>query len=293
MMHYHSAIVTIKDITSNKSCREYNHTRTDLISNAQVLLPFDAEYGISYKIMDGSRYRMEITIDGAEVTKDLVISGSGTIERFLDSDKRFKFVSANHPSVSDPTSSSNGGIEVKLFKEIPPPYVAPVYKAQEFNPHTWPNTGTPIMWGGGATSRGMSMGSGGTFGSCGPLGSMGPSGPQGIIGSSAGLGVDSLCCNVDTSFAVPATATNVSNVVYTSGLPGATIEGSKSSQTFGSTTWRGDAGEPLVFRFNLRGKVTAEPVPQVKRAIECPYCHTFNQDSAKFCSECGAKFQRS
>jgi hypothetical protein len=67
---------------------------------------------------------------------------------------------------------------------------------------------------------------------------------------------------------------------------GATVEGSTSGQTFGTTTWRGDLSIPNVFIFNLRGRVAVKP----RKAIQCPYCNTYNREDASTCTECGAMF---
>lgn len=73
------------------------------------------------------------------------------------------------------------------------------------------------------------------------------------------------------------------NVSYSTA--GATIEGSESTQTFGTTSWKGDAEEPNVFKFTLIGKENT-----IKKAIKCPYCSTYNRMEAKNCSDCGCEF---
>ena len=287
MMHYNNAVVFITELPSKKACREYNHTRVDQISNVQVLLPFDTEYGIGYKLPDGDRFRLELFIDGAMVTKDVILSGEGILERFVDSDKKFKFVSADHPSVSDPTSADNGGIEVRLYRERKVVYIpAPIYPRSSYGPHYYGRS----AFDGVLRSRGMT-------------GNDGPSGCKGVFpqgadnmtfcNSSASVGDVSLTANCSSSVTMDSDL-SITSASACLGEVGATVEGSKSRQKFGTTTWEGDEmGKPLVFHFQLRGRATNTPEPpKVKRAIECPYCHTFSQETAKFCGECGAKFAR-
>lgn len=279
-MHYAGAVVTLLELPSKRVVREFSHQRVGRESDVTVFLPFDTEYGFSFKFTDGIRRRLELSIDGAQVA-DLILSGpKDFLERFLDSDRRFKFVSANHPSVADPTSSENGGIEIKLWREKQPNYYKPLIGVNPFQPQfpgQWydnqtfgnvttnmVNPETSILRGG----RGSSLG-----------GSDLRMKSQCFSSSSADLSIQPCSAQVsmDSCFAAaPVDATL-----------GATVEGSKSSQTFGTTTWRGDDGAPDIFRFHLKGKVKGE---SPRKAIECPYCNAFSKSEDRFCSKCGAEF---
>ena len=162
MMHYSSAVVVLKELPSKKVLREYNHSRNGETSEVFCNLAFGSEYALGYKFTDGLRRRLELSIDGALVTRDLILEGEGTLERFIDSDKRFKFVSADHAAVADPTSPDNGFIEVKLFVEAPQiaPIIRHIYHHQD--PWVW-NSGPNYGSGGHITTsnailRGSAMG---------------------------------------------------------------------------------------------------------------------------------------
>lgn len=72
---------------------------------------------------------------------------------------------------------------------------------------------------------------------------------------------------------------------------GITVEGSKSDQSFGATSWFGSIGGTYVLNIKLLGetednKKIREPVT-VKTKLECKTCGTINNVTSKFCSECG------
>ena len=76
---------------------------------------------------------------------------------------------------------------------------------------------------------------------------------------------------------------------------GITVEGSKSTQQFGSTTWAGSSGGTHTLIFKLLGeteenKKVREPVT-VKTKLECKTCGTKNPATSKFCSECGTSLE--
>jgi len=263
-MHYSSAVITVRELPSKKPCREYNHTRSCDVSSSQVILPFDSEYGIGYKLPQG-RWRMELTIDGAKVTDGVILQGEGILERFIDSDKRFKFVSANHPSVADPTSKDNGGVEVKLYKEKV----------------IWPTYDGPYIY---TKSKPISPWSGGTFINSSSV----P--PVNTTYSTSSI-LRGMCCSASSdSLSVSNCSASTSSSAFL-GDVGATVEGAKSDQTIGTTTWNGDESTtPLIFKFQLRGKAVEQPeLGKVKQAIECPACKVLNQMNSKFCNSCGTK----
>ena len=89
-------------------------------SNRQVAVPFGSEYILRLKNKNDRDCTAKVTIDGSPISNfgDVIISAGGTIdlERYLtgsmSSGKRFKFVSLDHPDVDDPTKSENGIIRV-------------------------------------------------------------------------------------------------------------------------------------------------------------------------------------
>jgi hypothetical protein len=204
-MHHDNTVVTIFAHADKSVAREYKHERYGFASSCEVILPFDTEWALNFKLTDGRRRRLELKIDGALVTDSLVVSGLCSLERFLDSDRRFKFVRADHEAVADPTSTHNGEVVVRLWREVPLP--------------------PPVE----------------------------------------------VACLRAVSFSAA----------------GATVEGSKSDQEFGSTHWRGDEdNSPLVFRFKLLGREAMAGLPQ---AGLCRTCGGKVQAGDRFCRECGAR----
>jgi hypothetical protein len=216
MMHYQNTIITISSL-KGEVYREYNHCREGNESNSIIYIPWDSEYRLNFKMPDFKRRRLELYIDGTLVTKDLIVSNGTFLERFIDSDKRFKFVSLNHPSVTDPTASDISLIKAILYKEKERIQVPLVEKS--------------IL-------RGM------TFD----------------------------CCSASAK-----------------GEAGATVEGSISSQTFGTTTWEDSEESPSIFKFHLRGKTLED---NTRIAIKCPYCNTYNKQENSSCHNCGAIFKK-
>lgn len=259
MMHHHGTIVTIRD-RSGTAYREYAHQRTVHMSRSTVTLPFDSEFQIGIGIQDGFRRRAEISIDGQDLG-ELIFSGSYTVlDRFIRTDKRFKFVAKDHAAVADPTSADNGIVRIKVWKEKPYilttthyPHGQPWWLANNYA--TWSTCGT--------------TGDGCVLGGCTP--SSAPwngdaTSPQSLYSSSL------RSCNL--------------------GDVGATVEGSQSGQTFGSTTWSGDQEDCYSeFCFDLRGyddKTVVSPCNLESRTHKfCTECGAKQLRDARFCHDCG------
>jgi len=90
----------------------------------EVAIPFDSEYKIRLKNKNDRSCTARVLIDGKRVSQlgDVIVTAGGTIDleryidRSLDKGKKFKFVTLDHQDVDDPTSSSNGIIEVEFRK---------------------------------------------------------------------------------------------------------------------------------------------------------------------------------
>lgn len=88
----------------------------------EVAIPFGSEYRLRLKNKNDRACTARVFIDGKRVSQlgDFVIQAGSflDLERFVDrslsSGNRFKFVSLDHPSVDDPSSSENGLIEVEF-----------------------------------------------------------------------------------------------------------------------------------------------------------------------------------
>lgn len=274
MVHFTDTVVTLKDLSSGKPFREFDHSRSGSTSTVTVRMPFDTEYGITLKTMDWGRRRMEVTIDGTRVADLIFQGGPGfqeTLERFMDSDKRFKFVKATNAAVADPTNPSNGDIVVKVWREYVQ-LLQPVYTRCGLR-----STGFHEGVLRGATKR-MEP----AVPTCG--GSFGPSSPVGAtVEGGATLsftGGQTQSMNASCSYLAQAAAEE----------KGATVEGSSSGQQFGTTTWAGDLGEPSVFVFKLRSPAApAVPVVTTCTAIYCHQCGFAAGSCARFCAACGTK----
>jgi hypothetical protein len=287
MMHYDGSIVTVRQLPSGNVCREYQHYRVGEKSQSTVILDFDSEFALGFKFTDNVRRRLELWIDGAMVTDSIILDGESTLERFHDSNKRFKFVRSNHTAVADPTSSDNGDVIVKLWKEkVDPNWVTLPSVKKSNNPlPEFRNTG------GGGVVRGLSgwapsgVYTSHTFDT--KLGSASQSGARGSAGPTGMLASDVVMCSAtygSASSSLPTLDSCISPEMALIGEVGATVEGSKSHQTFNTTYWRGDATEfPQLFIFKLRGRDT-KTIPGL-----CPVCATNNTAHAKFCIECGTK----
>lgn len=122
MMHYKPLIVTICD-NSGKTLREYDTSTLSSGRESKVRIPFDSEYKFKIKNQSFTRYRLVIEIDGSDITEGgIVVSAyqDGYIERFVSSDRKFKFVRLSNSGVADPTAKENGLITIKAYPEKPP-----------------------------------------------------------------------------------------------------------------------------------------------------------------------------
>lgn len=105
----------------------YPVKETGPVHARQVALPFDTEYKIRLKNKHDRSCTARVFIDGKKVSMlgDFVIGANSSIdlERFVDvslsEGNKFKFVSLNDPNVDDPSSVDNGvlKVEFRLAKE--------------------------------------------------------------------------------------------------------------------------------------------------------------------------------
>ena len=120
MMHSNSFVIGVRDSKRNV-LREIGD---------KVFLPFHEEYSLIIKNNNAVRACCAVSIDGTDVLGggELILDARGSIdlERFIvDGDlsggQRFKFVPLDDGQVADPSEPKNGIIEVKFWKELPPP----------------------------------------------------------------------------------------------------------------------------------------------------------------------------
>ena len=218
MMHSDNVVVAIQH--NAKTLREYDHDRTQDTSSCGVVLPFDSEYSFLFKVLDTTRRRVVVSIDGIDAFDLILNSGTHVVERFGDSARKFKFVEATNPAVTDPTSAFNGRIQVKVCREKPVFFSTPWKQLDEWNmapPTHWTHTKVYDPFA--------------------------PNSPQYFTYTGINVGdiPNVMYCS-----------TNAGNI-ETLGS-GATIEGSESSQQFSSTHWLGDDMPYSFFNFTMRGK---------------------------------------
>ncbi len=239
-MHHNEFVCTIND-SNRKRFGEYKHKRDGDLSSVQVHIPFDSEYQLMFKELSGFRRRVEINIDGADLGDSIIVGPHETtwLERYLESNKKFKFVPVTNETVADPTSSENGTILIKVWKEITPPKNPGILRSASFDRMPFPHTETFCD-------------------------------TQGLAGHTFGSTAE------DHTFA------NCS-----SDQPGATVEGSYSTQSFYEVGWNGDFGEPLVFKFKVLGK--EQKSERVSAGQFCPECGIKVAKKHKFCYACGQR----
>ena len=256
-MHLSNSVVTLVD-SKGKPFRELASTRTQFGGRmCDIVMPFNTEYGFLVKNQNNCRVMVDIDIDGTNVTSGGLIlnaNSSEIIERFVDNARKFKFVRASHEAVADPTNPDNGEIRVRITREMQVRYV-PVPFILEGRNNRWPRMGT---W---CSSDSIVYGHS-SQGPTGEVGLMGPKGPRGADGPAGDPGIApmSMLRSFTTSCAAPTTgmATSASDMVNCCNAgfeKGATVEGSHSKQTFGTTHWNGsDPNSEVTFVFNLRAR---------------------------------------
>jgi hypothetical protein len=257
MMHLNSIVVAILD-SKLKSFREYSSERLSNGRKSTVHLPFDSEYQILIKNSHERNIRLDIDIDGTSVTNDGLIVYSKNqciLERFLNSDRKFKFVPISNSEVADPTSKENGIITVKInFENSRSPFTIgdnESWKRWEwtmpFQPSSYPPS-YPIDRTAGDTVWMSNM-------------------PHSV---SSG---DNIVCSYHSSLkgSCSSQVTYSCDTIKTRSFAskaGATIEGSKSNQKFTTVDWLGDDTllESLVFKFQLLG-ITQQDTEEYKEYL--------------------------
>jgi len=241
--------------TGHKWCRE-------------VAIPFDSEYKIRLKNKNDRSCTARVFIDGKRVSQlgDVIVTAGGTIdlERYIDRSlnkgKKFKFVPLDHPDVDDPTSSSNGVIEVEFRKAKQQNGIKIDFDWRDhpwFPPYKEDNDGTRWSFSGGcegSTAGAMSDGSNTT------------------VMYSASNDVRSFS---DGGLVTPKSSKSA----------GATVEGSKSNQQF---TYSNLEVEDHVVTLKL--KIVGIEKNKITRDIVYKYCSKCGNKVKrvdKYCSECG------
>ncbi len=247
--------------SNGKVLREFNKDT--------VYIPYGAEYSVLIKNLNSVRVKVNVTIDGVDVTDgtSLVINSNSELdlERFikngnLSKGNKFKFIERtesieNHRGI---------GIEDGIIKIE--------YQFERFSPLFWNSggwqtnvCGSPKPW---DSDKWYSTGSP-TYGVSVNAVSAVPT--KGVLRGTAAS------CQVTQS--------------NTTSDAGITVPGSASSQTFGTVSDFVTESEKHVMIFKLLGEtednlIIREPIT-VKAKPKCQTCGRHNKAHAKFCTECG------
>lgn len=238
-MHYEDSVITIVD-SNKKPIRELESEKIDKGRKCKLFLPFDTEYQFYIKNNSDKRIKLDIEIDGSVVTNDgfIVYAYQNCyLERFLNVDKKFKFVKANNENVSDPSNVENGIIKVRVYKEKSLPI--PEKLTEIHHHHHYDN-----IW-----NRVYGLPRNDTWYITNPTTQL----------------------NYSTNIGGVLTSSNSpQSVLYSANLSdvGATIEGSKSNQTFNETIWNGDNGVETYFTFILKGITSSDKEQKIKEFLK-------------------------
>ena len=250
-MYKNAFIVLIKK--NGKPLREIN--------GKEVYIPFNSEYTLELRNNNYRKAVAKITIDSADVlgSHELIIPANGSVmlERFiadgdLNKGKKLKFVPLSDGRVADPSSPENGLIEIEFWLEKPPYSTIqwiPTYPQFNFQPY-WCFTNTDNV-------------------------------TANIKGSQ---------CNVSSnfcSFGNPLSIADNRRMVRSAelkGNAGATVEGSRSNQSFTFGTFGEKEYPSTIFRMWLRGLDL--PIT-TSDSIHCVNCGKKLKSEFRFCPKCG------
>jgi hypothetical protein len=277
MMHRNDFVVSIRPAGGGKAFREFKIDGEEDDSETrirQINIPFNQEYELVFKNMKDTRRLVKISIDGDKIGEWVINAGNKsypyetTLERFMDSDKRFKILHSDDDGVGDPSDPENGKVVVEVVDEYKPP----VFKSRSLRPMN------DRRYRGNRHGGSCASGSGFLRGADAPRGSS--AGGDNIVMASASYASEAVNYSCDS---IPI---SVDLNVDTSDLESnvATGEGSKSGQTFTTTIWRGNTGTPFIFIFVFNG---VDRKVRDERTGFCIECGTKLSQDAKFCHKCG------
>ena len=125
-MHRNDFVVSVQPITGDQAYREYKIDGFADNSDTrvrQINIPFNQEYQFIFKNMKSVRRSVAIEIDGSEIGIWVIDAGSKkrpyivNLERFMDSDKRFKVLGLGDGGVDDPDNPNNGLVKITVIDE--------------------------------------------------------------------------------------------------------------------------------------------------------------------------------
>jgi hypothetical protein len=266
-MHSTGFISILVLAADGKPLREHDHKTETTGGSSRVTIPPNTEYRLRFKNQLGYRRRVRVSIDGTEVFRDLIIPAYGEVdlERFQNSDRKFKAVVATDPQVQDPTAPQNGTIQVQVWTELSAITTTGILGHPPVYYLTNPGWNQPQWTSGPITMNGVSEG----FSS-------------------------SMFCQTNLTGSLTSNASESM----------ATVEGSKSDQQFTSVHWMGDSSPtPRTFTFQLVSPaqipythtttnpqwVTVAATVVFPGAQFCHHCGQTLKPLAHYCSSCGKK----
>ncbi|MFW6130760.1 MAG: hypothetical protein ACOC56_06190 [Atribacterota bacterium] len=247
-MHYNNVVVALTD-DNKKPIREHDSKRLGSSPSkrqlgeisgrsARVIVPFNTEFKILIKNNNDCRIKLEITVDGANISGNGLIldaHSSDYVERSVDVAQKMKFVPSDHEDVADPSNPENGNIEITVYKEKNNCFWEKMEKYEIHIPSpSNPNPYIPTY----------------------PYIPSKPWGPNPVWCSQENT------LNITRSFA---DCKQLNSVI--DGQAGAVVDGSDSDQTFTKTTWNGNDGDPIKFIFYVKGS-DAESAEEQQKELE-------------------------
>jgi len=243
-----------------------------------VELPFKSEYSIFLKNLETRRCKIDINIDGTNVTEGgLVINGlaSVNLERFLDDNRKFKFI-AKSRAIEEfrGNKPEDGIIEIKygFEKRVEIVDVFPVVH-HYYHPHRWGQPYYPPYRPGDIT-YGSSVN-----------GNTKSADSSNFTGNVATAGIADIQCStksINRSLNINSVSASLDAApIDDSGI---TVKGSESNQEF-TTVSSFDIGKEETIIFRLVGG--SNKIVTTKTKKQCPSCGTKVKSKHEYCPSCG------
>jgi hypothetical protein len=268
MMYQSKLVASLK--ANGKILREFKDT---------VYIPFGSEYSFLIKNLNTTRALVNIFIDGEDVIEGGLVLNAGQevdLERYvkngnLKEGNRFKFIERTSAIENGPRGTKLEDGLVRIEFQYEKPYVPP-----QWNNSSWISaSGSTTSYNVGGTLRSVDWSKNGE-----------------VTAQAATAMVNTYCADngiVNKSEVHDGMATMDWNDV------GITVPGSKSNQTFQTTSMGPMEAEKHTIVLKLLGetpenKPVAKPVT-VKHKPKCVTCGKQNKATAKFCTECGTALE--
>lgn len=261
----------------------------------KVTLPFGSEYEIRLRNKTRKRAVADAYIDGEIAAKGIVVNANDSIdlERYVKNTghallkgARFKFVPLGDSKVEDKSEPENGVLEVRWYPEKEPePYKPPqVIEIHDRCPWHHHDHGQCPPW-------------------CRPRPFLGPQWRNGdaFVGGfvTGGVNLNNTSAEIKADELTFTSNLGAGTPQLSSGEAGATIEGSVSNQSFGTTYIDVDRNNPTILTLHLVGvhlpkpkglQVGDKPRPSKgKLAVYCSTCGRKRRTGERYCPADGMR----